>query len=396
MKINQRSVALNILYKTIKDESYSNLLMRQELNKLEPIQRGLVTELVNGVLRNYDYLIYQFKDELDDKTSLKNRLIICLALYERFYLKQLDYVVNNEYVDLADSKFDKAFINAILHKITEFKESNEGYIKYSLPEWLYKLLASQYSIDELNKILSIYQKPPKLYYRINKNKVTYKNFKDIEIIDDDLFTSKTNLLNSAEYKRGYFYVQDYNSAKLYKHLDLNKECTLLDVCSAPGSKLFNCLDIISQENAYSNDLHEHRVELIKKAANRLGYDKVNYLNHDGTTLKDNLDIKFDRILLDAPCSGLGVIGRKPDLKFHIKPESLDELQNIQYNLLVSVKDLLKSKGILLYSTCTLNKKENGKLIAKFIKDNQEFKILEEETIINDFGDCFYYCKLEKE
>jgi len=394
--MNQRSVALTILHKTIKDESYSNLLMRQELNKLEPIHRSLVTELVYGVLRNYDNLLYQFKDELDDKTSLKNKLIICLALYERFYLKEKDYVTNNEYVNLAESKYDKSFINAILHKIKEYKVSEEPHIRYSLPKWLYKLLESQYSPQELEKILNVYQKAPKLYYRINKNKVTFKNFRDIDIVNDDLFLSKNNLLNSAEYKRGYFYVQDYNSASLYKHLDLNPDCTLLDVCSAPGSKLFNCLDVVKQENAYGNDIHEHRVELIRKAALRLGYDKINLLNFDGLKLKDNLNMQFDRILLDAPCSGLGVISRKPDLKFHVKPESLDELQKLQYDLLVSLKDLLKNKGILLYSTCTLNKKENGKLISKFIKENSEFKVLEEETIINDLGDCFYYCKLEKD
>lgn len=393
--MNQRSTALNILHKTIKDESYSNLLMRSELNKLVPVQRAFVTELVNGVLRNYDYLMYQFENEIDSRTSLKNKLIIALALYERFFLEQKDYVVNNEYVELADSKYDKAFINAILHKIVSFKDTDIIYIKNSIPKWIYSLLSSQYSEEELLKILSVYRTIPKLYYRINKARAKMSDFENINIINEDLFTSDENLLHSDEYKNGYFYVQDYNSASLYKHLDLEKNNTFLDMCCAPGSKLFNCLDILDEKNCFANDIHSHRVELIEKAALRLGYKNINYTNFDGTTIDKELHLKFDRILLDAPCSGLGVIGRKPDLKFHIKPDNLDELQELQAKLLDSASKLLKRDGILLYSTCTLNKKENNRMMIRFVSEHEDFYILEEDTIINELGDCFYYCKLKR-
>ncbi len=106
-------------------------------------------------------------------------------------------------------------------------------------------------------------------------------------------------------------------------------------------------------------------------------------------------MRFDRILLDAPCSGLGVIGRKPDLKFHITPESLDELQQLQFELLESIDPLLKQEGILLYSTCTLNKKENARLTGRFLKQHENYSLLEEDTIINELGDCFYYAKMRK-
>ena len=364
--MNQRETALNILHKTIKDESYSNLLMRNELNKLPIIQRGFVTELVNGVLRKYEFLNYQFENEIGSYTSLKNRLIICLALYERFFLNQKDYVVNNEYVGLADSKYDKAFINALLHKITSLKETDIVHIKYSLPKWIYNLLSSQYDEEDLIKILNNYQKVPKVFYRINKSKASIEMVKDAIKIDDELFISKKNLIYSEEYRKGYFYIQDFNSASLYKHLDLTDNCCLLDICSAPGSKLFNCLDILDEKRCYANDVHEHRLELIKKAASRLGFENINYLNYDGTLLNLKLHMHFDRILLDAPCSGLGVIGRKPDLKFHIKPKNLDELQNLQYELLNSAKHLLKRDGVMLYSTCTLNKKENNKMMIRFV------------------------------
>ena len=395
--MNQRELSLNILYKTIKDESYSNLLMRKELEKLEPIQRAFVTNLVNGVLRKYEFLSYQFKDEINNKTSFKLKLILCMALYERFYLNEKDYVVNNEYVELCTNKYDKAFVNALLRKLTSLKETNNTCAKFCIPEWLYNLLNSQYDEETLLKIFEVYQCIPKVYYRINKKKCSYLDLKDLGInkINDEIFTSDKNMIHTSLYKNGYFYIQDYNSASLYKNLDLKPYNTLLDVCSAPGSKLFNCLDVLKPENCYANDIYPHRVELIKKMANKLGYEGINFINVDGRDLKNISDKKFDRIMLDAPCSGLGVIGRKPDLKFHVTPNSLDELQRLQYELLMSVKDLLCVDGILLYSTCTLNRKENDKLIRKFLSEAVDYELLKEETIINSMGDCFYYAKLKK-
>ena len=395
--MNQRQLAHEILYKTIKDESYSNLLMRKELEKIEPIQRAFVTNLVNGVLRKYEFLQYQFKNELTATTSFKLQLILCMALYERFFLNEKDYVVNNEYVELCKNKYDKAFINAVLHKLTEIKYTNIAYVKYCLPEWIYNLLSSQYDEETLIRILDVYQNIPNIYYRINKKKCSFNELNElnVNIINEDIFTSEQNLLRTSLYKNGYFYIQDFNSASLYKHLDLQPTNSLLDVCSAPGSKLFNCLDILNPINCYANDIHEHRVELIKKMADKLGYKEINYLNYDGNDIKNHINKKFDRIMLDVPCSGLGVIGRKPDLKFHIKSESLDELENVQLGLLNNCSELLNVNGIMLYSTCTLNRKENDRLIRKFLSYALDFALIEENTIINEMGDCFYFAKLTK-
>ena len=395
--MNQRETALEILYKTIKEESYSNLLMRKELEKLPQIQRAFTTNLINGVLRKYEYLSYQFRDEVKADTALRTRLILCMALYERFYLKEKDYVVNNEYVELGRNRHEKAFINALLHKMKVLKEAEDPWIRFNLPEWIYRLLSSQYDEETLKKILDVYQKIPSVYYRINKKKCGMHDLEklNITVLNDDIFTSSENLLTTEEYKNGYFYVQDCNSASLYRHLDLKEDHTLLDVCSAPGSKLFNCLDVLKPENCYANDLHENRVKLIRKMAEKLDYKGIHYLNQDGRKLKDVLNLQFDRIMLDAPCSGLGVIGRKPDLKFHVRPESLDELEKLQLELLHSIKELVKTDGIVLYSTCTLNRKENDRLIRKFLSEEGRFELLEEDTVINEAGDAFYYAKIKR-
>lgn len=392
--MNQRKVAFEIIYKTISDKAYTNLLMREKLKELEPIQRPFVTNLVNGVLKEYDYLVYQFREHLKNSTSLRNKIIIAMALYERYYLSSDAYFVNNEYVELAN-KHDKSFVNAILRKEYVFKKGPE-HINESLPEWIYKLLKSQYEENDFLRILKNYKRIPTVYYRLNHNKCKYADLKDINIINEDIFTSNKSLVNSEEFKKGYFYIEDINSSSLVKHLDLKEDDVLLDVCCAPGSKLFNCLDIVKPNNAYSNELHEHRLELIRERAKLLGFDGVHYLNYDGRILSDVLDVKFDKILLDVPCSGLGTLGRKPDLKYHLSPSSLDELQVIQKGLLNNTSKLLKTNGEMLYSTCTLNKKENGKQVLAFLKEHEEFSLKEEDTIINDLGDCFYYAVLKKE
>ncbi len=396
--MEQRELALHILRKTIEEESYSNLLMRKELNQIPSLKRAFVTNLVNGVLRNYEFLSYQFEDQIRKPTSLHCRLILCMAMFERFFLNEKDYAVNNEYVDLGKNRYEKSFINAVLRKCNTIRHSEDLSIEASLPKWIYSLLASQYTTEELSRIIDVYHRIPTLAYRINHRKCSFEDLKDldIKILNEDIFTSDKNLLETSLYKSGWFYVQDPNSASLYRHLDLKKDDILLDVCSAPGSKLFNCLDVISENSAYANDLHENRVRLIRNMADKLGYNGIHYSCEDGRKLKDVLNTVFDKILLDAPCSGFGVIGRKPDLKFHIKPESLDDLQKLQMELLLSMDTLLKEDGILLYSTCTLNRKENGRLIQSFIEKNSNYHLLEEDTIINERGDCFYYAKMKKE
>ena len=391
--MTERQLALEIIYKTISDNSYTNLLMRHKLNEIEPSKRPFVTNLVIGVLKKYDYLLFLLKDYIKSNTSTKNKVILTMALYEKIYLNKASYIFN-EYVNLGKNDYDKAFINAVLHNDIKVIKSDNEYINESLPKWLYSLLSKQYNEEELTKILDNYQRIPTIYYRINHHKKL--SVKDIDFVNKNIFTSENNLLNSEEFKEGQFYIQDINSASLYENLDLKDDDYLLDVCSAPGGKLFNCLDIVKPSKAYANELHANRLELIKKKASVLGFEGIHYINYDGRDLNKHFKKKFNKIILDVPCSGLGTIGRKPDLKYHIKPENLDELQTIQSELLDNIKDLLEDKGILLYSTCTLNKKENSKQIEKFLANNTNFKLLKEDTIINEFGDCFYFAKLTKE
>ena len=397
--MNQRELAYTVLKESIVDKKYTNLLLRQKLNILPSINRPFVINLVNGVLRNYDYLIYQFNYLLIKNIKTKNKIILCMALYERFFMHEKDYVVNNEYVNLVNNH-DKGFINAILHNTKEFKIINDNddkslAIKYSLPLWLFKLIKSQYPNDYL-KIISSFKNDAITYYHLSKN-ITYKDLNnlDINIINDSIFISKNYLVETDEYKKGYFYIQDINSSKIVEYLDLEKGNILLDACAGPGSKLFNCLDYLNEEDVYANELYEHRLQLIKNNASRLKYNNINYLNYDARELNKILDIKFDRILLDVPCSGLGVLKRRPDLRFHIDSSSLDELESLQAEILNETSKLLKKDGILVYSTCTINKKENDKQIERFLNNNKDYQLIEDHIILDDEGDYFYVAKLKR-
>ena len=184
--MNQRKLAHDIVHKTINESSYSNLLLRNSLNNIDEDNRSFITNLVYGTLENYYSLRYQLNG-LYSKTSLYNEVILVMSLYEKFILKKEDFITINEYVNLAESEYDKSFINAILRKIDTYKEPKEEYIKYNLPEWIYNLLKSQYSTDDFNKILENYNSKREIYYHINHNKCSFVDLQhlSINVIDDN-------------------------------------------------------------------------------------------------------------------------------------------------------------------------------------------------------------------
>ena len=217
--MNERKIALDILNKTITDSAYSNLLMRYSFDDNQNIP--FITNLIYGVLENYESLKYQFEG-LFESTSKYNEIILVMSLYERFILKKEDYITINEYVKLAKSEYDKSFINAILHKIRVYKDPSEEHLKYNLPKWIYQLLKKQYCEEDLNKILVNLNTKKSIYYHINKNKISLNSLKNINIIDDYFFTSDSNLTKSDEFNKGYFYIQDINSYNIIKSLELKE------------------------------------------------------------------------------------------------------------------------------------------------------------------------------
>lgn len=213
-------------------------------------------------------------------------------------------------------------------------------------------------------------------------------------VQDPLYIYKGNdYFHHDYYQKGYMSAQDEGSFEIAKFVDPQENETILDCCAAPGTKSMAMAEMMHNKghiDAY--DLHAHRKDLIENDAKRLGIDIIHAGVQDATTFESS--VLYDRILCDVPCSGYGVLSRKPDIKLHMVPEDMDTLIPLQYSILNNVCQYVKVEGTLVYSTCTMNKKENEKQIEKFLKAHKEFSLVEEKTIFsNATQDGFYMAKL---
>lgn len=399
--MTQRQLAYDILKDSYLKNQYVNIVFRNKIKLIDKIKRNFVLELVNGVIRNDLFLKYQFQHLINKKTKFEVIILLMMAYYEKHFMQNENYAIVNEYVNLA-KKYDKGFVNYILrNNLDNFIEvsgqsDEELSLKYSLPLWIIKLLKAQYSEKEFEYFLNDYQdNKPIVYYHLNPLKAKKEDFKDVEFINDDIFISKDSLIESDEFKAGKMYIQDQGAYFIVEKLNVLKDSRVLDICAAPGSKSFNILEKLENKNSlYINDISNTRLQLIKEHSNKLGYKDLNFLNYDGIELK-NKGFTFNRILADVPCSGLGVLKRKVDLKNKIQPVNLDELVKVQKDILESCYEMLENDGILVYSTCTINKKENERQIKEFMQKHPDLTLIEEGLIIKPKSDIFYFAKIKK-
>ena len=394
--MNERKITYEILQKVIIDNGYANLLMRNyQIDNF-----SYITNVVYGVLRNYDLLCYQYNKLLNKKCKKEVEILLNIAIYEIYYTKSENYAVVNEIVSLAN-KYDKGFVNAILHKVIDNNIilSKDNYINYSIPNWIYKLWNKQYGEDISLKLAKHATNKLNIYYRLNTLKASFNDISyNINKLNNNYFTSDTNLIKTKEFKEGYFIVQDYGTNNIVNALDLKDNLNVLDMCSAPGTKTSQIASIMNNTGSIiATDLHQHRVELINNTINKLNIKNTKTMQYDHCNINDNFINQFDRILLDAPCSGLGVLSRKPEIKFKLKPTDIDDIVKLQELLLDNAYKYLKSNGILVYSTCTMNLKENQKQILNFINKYNDIELLEENNIYGylNNSDSFYYAKIIK-
>ena len=394
--MNERQITYDILKKVIIDNGYANLLMRNY--KIDNF--SYITNLVYGVLRNYDLLCYQYKDLINKKCKKEIEILLNIGVYELYFTNTENYAILNEIVELAN-KYDKGFVNAILHKISNRNMiiANDEYIKYSIPLWIYNLWNKQYGKDIANELAKHATDKLSIYYRLNTLKASFNDVNyQITKLDNDYFTSSINLIKTKEFKEGLFIVQDYGTNSIVNALNLDNDMNVLDMCSAPGTKTSQiAAKMCNTGKIIATDLHHHRVELINNTIKKLGINNVITLQYDHCNINNEFINKFDRILLDAPCSGLGVLSRKPEIKFKLTPNNLDEIIKLQSTLLDNAYLYLKKGGIIVYSTCTMNTKENQKQIIEFLNKYNDLELLSENNIfgyINN-SDSFYYAQITK-
>lgn len=418
--MNVREICVNIVM-DVHQGSYLNLSLNQYLKEASLSSRDseLVTRIVYSCFTHLLTLQYGI-DQYVGPVKLRpfEKAVVLVSYTQMVYFDKVpSYAIINDAVNIVKKKRGAkaaGFINRLLHQLDQHHNieinvtDDDEYLSiyYSHPLWLVKMLKAQYGIEATKKILIENQTVPSLASRVNRLKISLDEVRALDasllagnLSPDALLFTQGNIAFSSLYQQGFVTIQDEASQMVAPLLDPKPHSKVLDMCAAPGSKtchLSALMENTGEIHAY--DLHEHKIALILNNAKRLGCTNIQARAYDSTHLLDIEEVEsFDYILCDAPCSGLGVLSRKPEIRYK-DSNAMDELIEIQYHLLETAAKLLKVGGSLVYSTCTINKKENTKNVDRFLLNHPNFKKIEERQLLNyEFhSDGFYMVKMVKE
>ncbi len=392
---------------------YSNLSLRKLREQFSESDQAFLTQLVYGVIQNDLYLNYLWGQYVERKPEKKTAVLLSLATYELVILKKEDYAVLYEYGEIIKS-YKKGnfagFFNAVLRKLSQTKdysvhiekEEERLSVEKSIPLWILRLWKAHYGWEMTVAICEDINKEKRQTLRVNTLKTSVEEIlKDekFEWIDHEAVIYHGNYIRSDTFKNGLVFAQDYSSQAVGHFCDFKENDRVLDLCAAPGTKTLHTSALLNNSGEIvAVDLYESRVNLIKEAAIVSGSKNITALTADAREIDRLLQpASFDKVCVDAPCSGLGVLRHKPDIKLSLKAEDLDDLIQLQKEILDKAAQMCKVNGNLIYSTCTLNKKENEKQIENFLKEHDNYKKTDEITRFpteND-QDGFYMVKLER-
>ena len=401
-----REIALKALYKIEKEDAFSNIALdetlKQNRNSLEERDIGLISEIVYGVVTwklTLDEIIKKHSKIRLKKISIWILNILRMGIYQIVFLDKIPKsAAVNESVNLAKRyghKSSSNFVNAILRKV-EKKDYNELFEieddieriskTQSMPVWIIEKLLKEMTIEEVEQICKDSNLKPEISIRLNKLKITKEELKEklsqnnIQykdgILDDFLIISKVkNIENLNLFKQGLFTIEDEGAGLIPLVLDVKEKQKVLDACSAPGGKTTYMAEIMKDKGEIiACDVYEHRLKLVNDTARRLGINIIKTELNDATKYNEKYNEKFDKILLDVPCLGIGVLKRKPDIKWKRKKEDIEKINAIQYKILENCSKYLKKGGSIVYSTCSILKEENIDVIQRFLNNNKKFKL----------------------
>lgn len=402
--MNAREIAYKVLLDIEKNKNYSNMAINKHFKdvKLSNQDRGLATEIIYGVIENkyyIDYMIDKLSKVKTNKMEIYVKTLLRMGIYQIMFLNSIsDYAAVNETVNLAKKKNSKVsgFINGILRNVIRQKETigqikvkdDIDYlaIKYSYDKWMIRNWMIHFGREFTEELLEANSQRSSIYLRTNTLKITRDEL--IEKLEkENIKASKVNVVeeaikvenlkdieNNSLYKEGLFTVQDISSMLVGKVMNPKENSLVLDVCSAPGGKTTHMATLMNNTGqVVSRDIYEHKLKLIKASCKRLSLTNVDVQEYDGLSLDKESVGKFDYVLADVPCSGLGIIRRKPEIKYKEKEEFRD-LPPIQKKILENASKYVKKGGTLIYSTCTIQDSENIDIINEFLQKNKNFEL----------------------
>ena len=400
--------------------AYSNIVLNDAFREffLSPKEKAFMTEIFYGVIRNKKFLDYIIEIYTKDIRKEWIRNLLRISIYQITFMDSDDKGVVWEATELAKkysigiSKFINGTLrNYLRNKDSELKKLNDekNYdVLYSIPKWFCDVLEKQYGNENLKQAITSLKKIPYLSVRVNKLKYSEEEFeeflkeKDIQIIkkvDTVYYVNSGLIINSEEFKTGKIIAQDASSYLAAKNLGVMPNELVLDICAAPGGKTA----VLAEEMKNSGeviaiDIHQHKIKLIDTNMKKLGINIVKAIVMDARNVNKQ-GRKFDKILVDVPCSGYGVIRKKPEILYSKNKENIEELAKLQLEILNSAADILKDGGELIYSTCTITDEENTNNIEKFLEERKEFKVEKlhiPESVLGDYDKLGGFCINYKE
>ncbi len=381
---------------------YSGIVINRVLKSADLTRReeNALRNTVLGVVENWLYLEYLLSLYVAKKVRGELKCFLMAGLYELHFTDgRASHAIVNRYVDSAKVDYPKnqKFVNAILRRsqrevpdLSKLNPLRAQSLKYSFPEWLIAMWSKQYGASTTEQIMKNSLAQRGLFLRVNAQQTTRQKLLDA-LLKDGVAAAPAALPNAiavrsfgeshltdlAAFKAGHFSVQDL-SAMLVGYLSGAKPGDqVLDLCSAPGGKALDLAERIGASgHLIACDIHDHKLKLISQSADRLKLCNLTVEKSDAATLRSDFIDRFDVVLLDAPCSGLGTIGKKPEIKYRKSIQDLEKLANIQQKMLERAAKYVKNGGNLVYSTCTLNQMENRDQVKRFLCEHDNYALVE--------------------
>lgn len=429
---NIRSMAIRAIGLISNKEAFSTDIINREIGSIEdPRDKALYREMVYGTVENIYLLDYIIKKASSIKLNKIEKFVLNalrLASYEIGFLRIENYATLNEIVKIVKRKKGQRaanYVNAVLRNISENIETykkiddNEGKdylsIKYSFNPDIITYLSNYYGEEKLEDILSSLSQRPKISIRVNDMKINTKDLSRI-LAAKGIKTYRSSLSKNAliidnpndltelkEFKEGMFTIQDQASIKVSEILDPKPSSKILDLCAAPGSKSSHLLQITGDKGyLVANDISKDKLTKIEENFTRMGLKNYEIRNFDARDNIEEFKDYFDYILVDAPCSGLGVIRRKPEIKLFRTRKEIDDLSIIQKEILNKALDYLKPGGKLVYSTCTIGNQENRDVIEQVLREKSDIRLEKIDgkdylqiEVDQSYADGFFIGKLTK-